>query len=188
MMKPVPSVGCIKDEGNIRMMHRAIVWVVVLFSMGASAEVATHAHVNKTLGIGIQGGTLVSGISLKKLLSSEWAVEGTLGVGGYGPYFGGASFTNLGFSVLHEGQRLGGNAQLNLNWEAGVGAGAWVLQGPYTFSGRNSLFVHGVLGLSLQIIRVPLELTLDFRPVLVLGNFLPGWWVGGAGAGMRFYF
>ena len=146
-----------------------------------SSSGATNIHAGKALGVGLGSGAFVSGITAKKFLGDTLAVQGFLGT-----WFGYS--WNVGADVMYQGKQIWTNGDLGLNWEAGVGAGAYVWTGVYGGYSGTEIALNGVVGLSLQYKPVPVELTADIRPTFFIGNNMPGFYPFNAGGAIRYYF
>ena len=138
-------------------MLRMVVLVAgILLASGADAKTPCTP---KRLGVGLGGGNLLSGVSVKKCLTKKTAVQGTLGalVNGVGA---GADYM-IAQTVLWKGR------DLRLRW--GVGAGTAIAS--YGFGGFGGLLIDAsaVVELVLEFENLPVEVTTDWRP---------GYWIG----------
>jgi hypothetical protein len=147
----------------------------------SSAGGVTNIHSSKSLGVGFGAGAFVSGITAKKFLGDNMAVQGFLGT-----WFGYS--WNVGADVMYQGKQLWGNSEFGLNWEAGVGAGAYLWSGAYAGYSGVEVAVNGVIGLSLQYRPIPVEITADIRPTFFIGSNMPGFNPFNGGGAVRYYF
>jgi hypothetical protein len=142
----------------------------------------------KNVGIGLGGGSIVSGLTLKGYFSDKLA--GQLFLGGAGAWgYGGFGFGIDGdivyeFATIAEADGVG---RLFL----GAGGGAGFIANPFFSAGSvNALFEMGW-----HFTEVPIELVIDYRPTFYFGGFNtlrfagPGGFIpwGFSGA-FRFYF
>ena len=143
------------------------------------SQSSTNMHAYRKFGLGLGSG-VTTGITGKYFLNEGLAIQANLGL-----YFGFS--TIIGADAMYQGKQLWTNGDFGLNWEAGAGASLWVWNaGLYGF---GSLAVNGVIGLSLQYKKIPLELTADIRPTFVFGTFtaFSPFQINGGGA-LRYYF
>lgn len=155
-----------------------------LFLMSSAAlaavpagSVAAPGH----LGVGVGGGTAVSGISAKYYLADAFAVQGVAGGAGYARADYGSSSLGLSGDLLWEMPVIATvDGAFDVAWSAGVGGWAWV--GDPTWLGAS-----GVLGMELRFIPIPLDFVVEYRPSVRL---IPdvGVNVFDLGAHLRFYF
>lgn len=161
-------------------MMRLLQVLAVVGGLGLSPGVlAQNMHSDKSFGLGIGGGLLSNGLTIKGFVRPDLSIQGWVG------WYGFAS-TNLGADLIHEGRRLWTNGDLALNWQAGGGAAVWVWN-PTLTDQAISIAINGVLGLSLQIQPVPLEFVLDLRPTVVFGPYRGGLYIT-PGVAIRYYF
>ena len=166
----------------------------LLLLVGGTASAANNALGGKTFGLGVGAGPVSSGLSGKLFLGGDLALQGVVGScgwgwGGYyydpvtGRYFsGGRTETGLctNIDIVAEQPQLFSRGGLGINWNYGAGVGLVAV------NNAPQLSVNGILGFSLQITPVPVELTVDIRPGLSLYNGV-GFFFG-SGWGLRFYF
>jgi hypothetical protein len=110
------------------------------------------------LGVGVGGGTHVSGLSLKYFGAERVALQGVVGF-----YGAGRDATGIGGSldVLYEQRPLATGSVLDLGWNIGPGVNLGV--------GEELLLgAGGVAGLEFRFNDVPIDLVLEYRPGLTV--------------------
>ena len=144
---------------------------------------ATEIGTSKTTGLGVSGGILAGGLSAKFYRENNMAVQVTVGSYGYsnlgGTLLVGSDLTT-NFTTLFQDAA----GQLLVN--AGAG-GALVMYNVAGISG-GSLGANGVLGLVWQFADLPLEMTIDWRPTILIGDYYSGLYLYGNGLGIRYFF
>ena len=123
---------------------------------------ADNIRTGGKFGIGIGGGTGVSGVSMKYWLDSSQALQGVVGIWGLGRGHGG-SVLGLNGDYLWEGPSLFKNGVIDIGWNLGLG--------PFLGVGLGEadafwLGVNGVLGIEFNFVPVPIDITLEYRPGL----------------------
>lgn len=138
----------------------ALLIAAMAFSPAALAE--TDIRAPGSVGVGLGAGTLASGISGKLFISEALAAQALLGIGGYKNNAAGLSG---GLDLLVEMPAIADTPDIELGWNLGVGGALGV---------GNGLFVGaaGVAGIEAALKPVPLDLTLEYRPVLGVVNGL----------------
>lgn len=128
-------------------------------------------------GLGLGGSSLASGVTGKIYLSPNLAVQANVG------WWFSAGFS-AGADILFE-RALWRNDDVSVQGYLGAGPSVGV------FSVRNSATVlgaSGVAGAGVHVAEVPIEVTLEIRPTIVVGSrFWNGFYFGGGGA-VRYYF
>lgn len=119
-----------------------------------------------TFGLGVGGGTGISGLSGKYWLGEHNAFQGivgTYGSGRYKDYAGNTYYTGLGIGLdyLYEMPSLVETEPVIIGWNLGFGASVGLADN--TFVGAA-----GVLGLEADFQPVPIDLVLEYRPGLLL--------------------
>lgn len=123
-----------------------------------TASAATPIQSAGNLGVGLGGGTHVSGLSLKYFGAEAVALQGVVGF-----YGAGRDATGLGASLdlLYEQKPLASGSVLDLGWNIGPGVNVGI--------GDNLLLgAGGVAGLEFRFHDVPLDLVLEYRPGLTI--------------------
>ncbi len=109
-------------------------------------------------GLGIGGGYLVNGVSAKYYLSERLAVQGVVGSWGF-------NTIALGGSVLFPQPNLYESPDFLVAWNFGAGGGVGL-------AGSSTLFiVNGVAGIELEVVELPLEFVLEWRPGVATANW-----------------
>lgn len=160
-------------------MQRWVLVVTVLASLALSTQAHAQADFQKDgkFGLGLGGGVFGSGLTGKLYLSDRVAGQAFVNFG-YGRWGGFGANADAVFEMadLYKGEQLG------LNWNVGVGAALW--------TGVNAFGVgpEAFIGLRAYLRQVPLEFTVEYKPVLLFGSTdFGGFWHGGGGA-IRYYF
>ena len=143
---------------------------ITLISLIAALAVATvseTAHADKpgTFGIGIGGGTVSSGLSVKYYMGGSFAVQGNVGFLGAGRDRFGGNGVAVSLDGLLEQNALFKNGFVSIDWNLGLGAGVGV--------GGDVLVLAaaGVIGLEFNFIPVPIDFVVEYRPTLqILDN------------------
>ena len=164
------------------MHHLGILWALLIaltpLTVQAQGKVA---KADAVWAAGVGGGNLISGFSIKKVLSKNTAVQGVLGSAVYG-MFGAAG----GADYMVSQPELWRGDGARLRW--GVGAGAAVVM----HSGGSWVDASAVIELVLRFDEIPLELVSDYRPgyILWLGSSgaFGGLHLGTGGGAVRWYF
>jgi len=167
----------------------------LILVVGAAAVLApSRAHAWGTprqgFGIGIGSGTGATGVS-GKLMAGPGAFQGVVGFWGHGGdpnrpgtgQYGSIDGVALSLDYLFEMPSLATTQYFNLDWNFGFGGGF----GVSTSGGTPGVAVAGVAGLEFNFTKVPLDLTLEYRPAVGL---LPGVGIGliGFTAHLRVWF
>jgi len=164
------------------MRHLSILWalLVVLTPLTAHAQ-SKLAKPDAVWAAGIGGGNLISGFSIKKMLTKETAVQGVLGSSVYGMFgvAGGADY------MVSQPELWRGDGA-RLRW--GVGAGAAVVM----HQSGSWVDASAVIELVLRFDEIPLELVSDYRPGYILwmgsSGAFGGLHLGTGGGAVRWYF
>jgi hypothetical protein len=141
----------------------------------------------KNFGVGLGGGSLVSGLTLKGYFNDKLA--GQLFIGGAGAYgYGGFGF-GLDGDIVYEFATIAESDVGELFLGAGGGAG-FVYNSFYGAGSVNALFELGW-----HFREVPIELVIDYRPTFYFGGFNNSLFAGfggfvpwGFSGAFRFYF
>ncbi len=157
-------------------MKIRILLMVAIFSLFASTAVSQQLRFQPraikkagNLGLGVGGGTLATGLSVKYFVSDFTSFQANAGFGrgcfGCGRY-GGAYFgdsISVSADGLLEGGRLAGDKNFSVSWELGAGAGL-------SFGDGGNLVVaaSGVIGVQLNVNLIPIDFVLEFRPGAVV--------------------
>lgn len=138
-------------------------------------------------GLGFGGGTSTAGVSMKYFTSKGTSLQGVVGAGyGWGRFDNNPGYgfgTGLGLSgdFLFEGPDLASGSVATLGWNIGPGVGLWL------DDNDAAVAAAGVLGMQLGFIDVPIGLTLEYRPRVLLAPYVGFDPIGFTGH-MRFYF
>ncbi len=136
----------------------------------------------KTLGVGVGGGNLISGISVKKCLTKDTAVQGVVG--------GLASGVGAGADYLVAQNTVWKGRAVRLRW--GVGAGTGLVSHSFAGFGGVLLDLSAVVELVFEFKTLPLEVTTDWRPGYLMGfgstASLGYLHLNGGGGAIRWYF
>ena len=146
------------------MKKQAMAWVVAALCMVVGAGEAfaggTDAVRSKSFGIGLGGGTGVSGLSLK--IPGQTAIQATLGIDPYG--------IGLGLDGLLEMPEIASAPGLvGVAWNLGVGGTVVLWDGPFGDDGGIGLGGSGIAGLGFNfdvLPTLPFDIVLEYRPSL----------------------
>jgi hypothetical protein len=146
------------------MKKQAMMWMVVALCMVMAAGEAfaggTDAVRSKSFGIGLGGGTGVSGLSLK--IPGQTAIQATLGIDPYG--------IGLGLDGLLEMPEIASAPGLvGIAWNLGVGGTVVLWDGPFGRGGGIGLGLSGIAGLEFNfdlLPTLPFDIVLEYRPSL----------------------
>lgn len=147
------------------MMKHGAVWMVVttliVGLMGQDAFAGgTDAVRSKSFGIGLGGGTGVSGLSLK--IPGDVAIQATLGIDPYG----------LGIGIdglLEQAEIASAPGVVGIAWNIGLGGTVLLWDGPGKNDGNIGLGVSGIAGLEFNfdvLPALPFDIVLEYRPSL----------------------
>ncbi|GEM_PF-2474940 len=139
----------------------------------------------KNIGVGLGGGSIVSGLTLKGYFSDQVAGQLFIGGGAYGGFgFGVDGDIVFEFATIAEAENAG-----RLFLGAGGGAG-FVFNRFFSAGSVNALFEMGW-----HFYDVPIELVIDYRPTFYFGGFNAAGFGGfggfvpwGFSGAFRFYF
>jgi hypothetical protein len=157
-------------------------WTVLALLLGcwsttALADDTTAIGTSKKFGIGVGGGSFTYGLSPKLFISDVDAVQGSIGMTGYG--------LNVGADYLRQFGTLWSGPAGRL-WY-GAGAGAELLMYNYAGFSDVEIGVAGVGEVGWHFRNMPLEVTGSLRPTFYIGNYFGGFYFAGGGA-VRWYF
>lgn len=135
-----------------------------LLAAALPASALAGSPQGKTWGLGIGGGTWTNGVSIKHMNGDATALQGVIGV--WGPGRGGDGIAASG-SFLFEQPTFASAEPLELAWNYGLGADLAIWDDD---KGNGGVAVggHGVLGLEVLFVPVPLDLVVEYRPGLLL--------------------
>lgn len=139
-------------------MRPILVAATAALALSTTAQAATPSSGN--FGLGLGGGTGVTGLSGKYYLGESSAVQGMLGWWGLGHD---ASAMGLGADYLLEMPAFAEADPLKLGWNAGAGGMLWVWDG-----GGAAIAGSGVLGLEVLLQPIPLDIVLEYRPTVLI--------------------
>ena len=150
------------------MWKSALFVAIVAAPLLASSQAHGFGTARQGFGIGIGSGTGATGIS-GKLMVAPGAFQAVLGFWGHGDSNGPgpaqySSLDGIAFSLdyLFEMPALATTQYFDLDWNFGLGGGI----GVSTNGGTPGVAVAGVAGLEFNFTRVPLDLTIEYRPAL----------------------
>jgi len=147
------------------MTRSALVALLALGSLGLSAPAHAIAPADTirsagNFGIGVGGGTAVSGLSMKYLLSTDTSLQAVVGGAGYANDDFGNTAIGVDLDFLLELPTLTTiDGLFELGWEAGLGAWTWIGD-PFW------LGVNGAAGIQFNFQPVPIDLVLEWRPAV----------------------
>jgi len=150
------------------MSKSALVFAAAAALVVILAPTRAHAwgHSREGFGLGIGSGTGATGIS-GKLMAGPGAFQGVFGFWGHGDSSGPgpgqySSVDGIALSLdyLFEMPSLATTQYFNLDWNFGLGGGV----GVSTNGGTPGVAVAGVAGLEFNFTRIPLDLTIEYRP------------------------
>ncbi len=162
-------------------MFRLLIGLALLLC--SPQAIATEIGTSKTTGIGVSAGTLSGGLSAKIYRDNGMAIQGTLG--SYTAYW--ANSLLLTTDIITEVTTLFQEEAGRLLVTAGAGGSALMV----SFAGTSGLAlgVNGVAGLAWHFSDIPLEMTLEWRPTIVLGDqFFSGIYINGNALAIRYFF
>ncbi len=134
--------------------------VVMAMAVGiGGAAKAESIRSGGMFGIGLGGGTGTSGLSMKYWMSSSHALQGVIGIWGLGR--GEGTVLALSGDYLFELPSLTKGSIIDLGWN--IGLGPFLGIGDATWIG-----VSGVLGLEFNFVPVPIDITIEYRPGLLV--------------------
>lgn len=147
-------------------MFRTLLSLVALALPGAA--LAASPDSGGDFGLGLGGGSFISGLSGKYNLSEKNALQGVLGVNRWG--FGAS------LDYLFEQPSFAGDENVGVAWNFGFGASAGtfgtttVANTPGNTVTVNAAYVgvNAVVGIEVILQPVPLDLVLEYRPGLVI--------------------
>jgi len=177
------------DGPQMRQFH--VILGLALVAVVALAPARAHAFgtARQGFGIGIGSGTGATGVS-GKLMAGPGAFQGVVGFWGHGDSNGPgpAQYSHLdgvalSLDYLFEMPSLAQTQYFNLDWNFGLGGGV----GVSTNGGSPGVAVAGIAGLEFNFTKVPIDLTVEYRPAIGL---LPGVGIGliGFTAHLRIWF
>jgi hypothetical protein len=173
------------------MCKSALVFGATVALVVTLAPARAHAwgHSREGFGLGIGSGTGATGIS-GKLMVAPGAFQGVVGFWGHGDSSGPgpgqySSIDGIALSLdyLFEMPALATTQFFDLDWNFGLGGGIGIA----TSGGTPGVAVAGVAGLEFNFTKIPLDLTVEYRPAVGL---LPGVGIGliGFTAHLRVWF
>nr|WP_321409966.1 hypothetical protein [uncultured Carboxylicivirga sp.] len=143
------------------MKKQLLVAIMAIFSLGAFAQVNNNA-----LGLRFGGGNFFGAeVSYQKGLSNINRLEADLGLYSYS--------NGSGFNIAGIYQWVW-NIDGGFNWYAGPGAelGSWSYKSSVTNEGNAGFYlgIGGQVGIEYNFDEIPLNLSIDTRPMIGLGN------------------
>jgi hypothetical protein len=160
------------------MRNMSLLLALATVPMLATTASASDIGGEERFGIGLGGGTLSNGLTAKYYLDESSAVQAVLGISGWG--------FSLGADYVFEFDPVYKHKSGELFWGVGGGAGA-----VFYDVGIDSATVFGVsavIELGWHFKSIPLEIVTDWRPTYFVGDFIGGFYVGGGGGAIRWFF
>ena len=146
-----------------------VCFTLAVVAAGVLAPARAHAFgtPRQGFGIGIGSGTGATGVSGKLMVGSAGAFQGVVGFWGHGDSSGpgpgqyrSIDGVALSLDYLFEMPSLATTQYFNLDWNFGFGGGV----GVSTNGGTPGVAVAGVAGLEFNFTKVPIDLTIEYRP------------------------
>jgi len=172
------------------MWKSALIVAVLAGSVLAPSRANAWTQPREGFGLGIGSGTGATGVSAKWMMQPG-ALQFVLGFWGHGDGNSGPGprqYTHLdgialSVDYLFEMPSLARTQFFNLDWSFGLGGGVGVATG----GGTPGVAVAGIAGLEFNFTKIPLDLTVEYRPAI---GFLPGFGIGliGFTAHLRVWF
>src|SRR5262245_17136014 len=172
------------------MWKSALIVAVLAISSLAPSRAKAWTQPREGFGLGIGSGTGATGVS-GKLMVPPGAFQIVLGFWGHGDDGNGPGprqYTHLdgialSVDYLFEMPSLARTQFFNLDWSFGLGGGVGVATG----GGTPGVAVAGIAGLEFNFTKIPLDVTIEYRPAVGL---LPGVGIGLVGftAHLRVWF
>ena len=159
---------------------RALLCATAL-SLGASTASAEPIRTPGRFGLGLGAGTIANGLSAKYFVDRQNALQFNLGAfGGRGADHRWHRFGGFGFSAdyLFEMPAIAKAGQaFELAWNIGAGLGVGFDDDEYDHKDDHyhdyfALAASFVLGLEFDLIPIPLDIVLEFRPGLLLVPYI----------------
>ncbi len=132
----------------------------------------------KTIGVGLGGGGMASGLTARYYLTNVYSIDLTLGTSGWGNSIGAQYSRNMG--------KIWSNPNGKLDWE--VGAGSSVLS--YRFASYSStiLGLNASAGLVWDFNQWPIQLTAAWGPSYLFGDYVGGLHLSSGHGAVRWFF
>lgn len=169
-------------------MHRFLHGWIAVLALGLSFAPTAHAQDSTgggsgvlaspgRVGVGLGGSTLSNGITGKLYITEALAAQATVG------WWLGAGFS-VSADVIVE-RALYKVPELSVQGYLGAGPSIGFFS---VVNNATVIGVSGVGGVGLHVAEVPIEVALELRPTVLVGNqFWNGFYFGGGGA-IRWYF
>jgi hypothetical protein len=151
-------------------MRKLPLLILVVVAAGVLSPSLAHAFGTERqgFGLGIGSGTGATGVSGKLMVGSAGAFQGVVGFWGHsgdssgpGPgQYRSIDGVALSLDYLFEMPSLATTQYFNLDWNFGFGGGIGVA----TSGGTPGVAVAGVAGLEFNFTKVPIDLTVEYRP------------------------
>jgi hypothetical protein len=137
------------------------------------------------IGVGVDGGTVANGLSVKYYLAEATAAQVVVGVQEFG--------TSIDAHYIMEFPALYESDAGRFFWGAGGGAGVYMYSFDSGLPGVEEvsemvLSVQGVVELGWHFKSMPLEIISDWRPTFNIGDAVSGFAAGGGGGAIRWFF
>ena len=149
-------------------MHKLIApFAIFLVCLAIAAPAAAQVRTPGSVGLGVGGGTLARGLSIKYVRDASTSIQGNVGIFGTVDNRYGNTLA-LGVDFLLEQDAFVDEADFAFAWNFGPGASLGLSEGRtrnYWIAG-----VSGVLGLVFILKPVPIDVSLEYRPSLFVYN------------------
>jgi hypothetical protein len=160
------------------MWKYALIIAALVGAVAAPSTAKAWTYPRDGFGLGIGSGTGATGVSGKTMVASGGAIQGVLGWWGHtdsngpGPgQYGHIDGIALSLDYLFEMPPIATTPYFHLDWNFGLGGGV----GVPTSGGTPGVAVAGIAGLEFDFTKIPLDVTIEYRPAVGL---LPGVGIG----------
>lgn len=150
------------------------------FSSGVDAQTRSLHGTPGRFGLGLTGGLeVIKGLQAKYFLNEGFSLQSSLGLSGEGNLLG----EGLGFALdaLFERPPLWSPGFGRFNWYLGVGLGVYA-------GSTVAVGASAILGLSFQLAALPLDLAVEYRPIVGVDELGLGVGLTSAGGALRYWF
>lgn len=158
-----------------RKMALTALLALALTSIASTASAGAPIRQGGNFGIGLGGGTVNSGLSLKYFTTSSQSLQGTIGFNLRADYIGAT------VDYLFEMPTLVSSSVVDIGWAIGPGVGIGVSDNFFLAA------VSAAPGLEFNFNPIPIDLVLEWRPTVVIVPDVDFDLIGFTGH-IRFYF